>query len=108
MKGFARNRDSNEPEIVEALKAAGASVTRLNETGVPDLLVGFRRRTFLFEVKRGGVNKRVLKHGHDEADERGLARTQQLWWDRWRGVPPMIITTAAEALAAIGAERSSE
>lgn len=100
---FARNRDSNEAEIVEALKAAGASVQRLNETGTPDLLVGYQGQTFLLEVKRSGKRVRVAKHGHHDADERGLARTQQLWWDRWKGRLPLVVTSIAEALAAIGA-----
>jgi hypothetical protein len=101
---FARNRDSNELEIVQALLAAGASVQRLNETGTPDLLVGYRGETFLLEVKRPGKNVYVAKQGHHEADERGLARTQQLWWDRWRGRTPVVVTSKYDALVAIGAE----
>jgi hypothetical protein len=99
---FARNRDSNERAIVDALVAAGASVTRLNETGVPDLLVGFRGETFLLEVKREGA--RGGRRHYGGLDERGLARTQQLWWDRWSGRAPQIVTKPSEALAAIGAD----
>lgn len=101
---FARNRDANELEIVKALVAVGASVTRLNETGVPDLLVGFRGRTFLLEVKREGV--RGGRRHYGGLDERGLAKTQQDWWERWRGLPPVVVTSPAMALAAIGAVTS--
>lgn len=44
MPNFARMRDKNEAGIVKALEAAGASVTKLNGTGVPDLLVGYQLR----------------------------------------------------------------
>ena len=36
---YDAKRDENEPEIVEALEAAGAKVMRLDDI---DLLVGFR------------------------------------------------------------------
>lgn len=101
MKGFARNRDGNEAPIVQALLAIGASVQRLNETGVPDLLVGYQGKTFLLEVKREG-NQGGRRH-YGGLDERGLARTQQLWWARWNGMQPVIVTSVAEALEAIGA-----
>lgn len=103
VKAFARNRDANERVIVEALLAAGASVQRLNETGTPDLLVGYHGANYLLEVKRPGVRVRVAKHGHDDADERGLPPTQQKWWARWKGKEPVVVTTVAESLAAIGA-----
>ena len=36
---FSAKRDENEPEIVDALRKAGYFVSRLNGTGIPDLLV---------------------------------------------------------------------
>lgn len=44
-------RDGPESAVVEYLKRAGALVHRLSGTGVPDLLVGYRGRWLLFEVK---------------------------------------------------------
>ena len=94
--GFARRRDDNEPAIVEALVSVGASVTRLNETGVPDLLVGFEhpleqpnaiRVTVLMEVKQ---------------PKKGLTPDQVKWFDRWTGDPPVRVETPEDALIAIG------
>lgn len=52
MRRYANRRDSNEKEIVDALEAIGAVVYRLD---LPvDLLVGYRSRNFLIEVKDGG------------------------------------------------------
>ena len=47
-------RDANEPEIIAFLKAAGASVERLSTKGLPDLLIGYRQKTYLVEVKGEG------------------------------------------------------
>src|SRR5512139_66307 len=45
--------DSNQAEIVQALRAIGASVTVIAGVGggCPDLLVGFNGTNYLFEVK---------------------------------------------------------
>jgi hypothetical protein len=44
-----KKRDVNEPEIVEALEAIGCDVHRMHEPA--DLLVGYRGRTVVLEVK---------------------------------------------------------
>lgn len=78
-------RDKNEPEIIEALTAAGASVVKLSIHNVPDLLVGYgSKKTFLLEVKYG---KNKLKDGQRE------------WIDNWQGSPVYIVRTVEEALA---------
>ena len=104
MATFARRRDENERDIVKALRKAGASVTGLNETGVPDLLVGYEGRTYLLEVKQ--------QHGAPGAGMRktdsGLRETQEKWWAAWRGLAPAIVTTSLEALTAIGATRDRD
>jgi len=49
-----RNRvDDNQGDIVRDLRLIGATVLDLSQVGFgcPDLLVGFRRRNFLVEVK---------------------------------------------------------
>lgn len=48
----ANKRDKNEPEIVKALEAIGATVIRLD---LPlDLLVYYRKKLWLLEVKAEG------------------------------------------------------
>lgn len=98
----ARARDANEREIVTALRAAGASVTRLDDPGVPDLLVGWQGRTLLLEVKRhlgprGGKSQRREAEGG-----RGdLTRAQVVWFDAWRGAPAIVVRSVRDALAAL-------
>lgn len=103
----AARRDPNEPEIVDALRSAGATVVPLSGPGLPDLLVGLAGRTYLLEVKqplgprggkRGGGASRPGQGGDGV-----LTEAQVAWWAAWRGAPPVIVRTPAEALAAIGA-----
>jgi len=54
MRQYGAKRDENELEIVNALRAAGASVAHLSSKGIPDLLVSFRNKLFLMEVKMIG------------------------------------------------------
>ena len=49
--GQARKRDRNEAEIVDALRAIGAHVTRISGPGAPDLLVRYAGRDYGLEVK---------------------------------------------------------
>ena len=105
MRGHARMRDSNEKEIIAALKAAGATVTQLNGTGVPDLLVGHAGNTFLLEVKlplgpRGG---KQLRGGADPRGDGVLTESQVKWWGDWKGAPAQIVRSVDDALRAIGA-----
>lgn len=69
-KRYAAKRDSNENEIVDALKACGATVQKLSEKNVPDLLVGFRNKNFLIEIK---------------SETGQLSRGQQEWHRSWSG-----------------------
>jgi hypothetical protein len=50
----AAKRDANERPIVAAMRRVGASVRRLSAPGLPDLLVCYRGRVVLVEVKRIG------------------------------------------------------
>lgn len=99
MSRYARRRDDAEPVIIAALRKVGASVQTLDETGAPDLLVGFARQMFLLEVKdaHGQCGKGRRK------TESGLRESQETWWSTWKGPPPQIVTNAQEALKAIGA-----
>lgn len=85
--GFAPKRDNNEPEIVRALEVVGASVQRLSVLGCPDLLVGFRGQTFLFEVKNGKAK---------------LNPNQVLWWQNWNGGLLHTVRSCEDALRLIG------
>lgn len=104
----AARRDANEPAIVEALRAAGASVEIIGEgEGRPDLMVGYRGNTFHLEVKnplgpRGGKSGGGASRPGQGGDG-VLTEAQRDWWAAWKGAPPVIVRTPAEALAAIGA-----
>jgi len=80
--------DANQRAIVRALRAAGATVEHLHRVGhgCPDLLVGFRGRTFAFEVKAGDGQ---------------LTPDEMAWHENWRG-QVAIVRSEDEALAAIG------
>lgn len=83
----ARKRDANEPEIVRALQAIGATVERLD---VIDLLVGYRGRNYLLEVKDP-----ARLRDHKAHRERQIA-----WRLAWKG-EAVEVTTAGEAIRAI-------
>lgn len=102
----AARRDENEPEIVQALEAVGATVERLTGDGLPDLLVGWRGQMWLLEVKltltaRGSVQPgRHRNHSGGQGDK---TAAQVAWWAWWKGPPPVVVRSSADALAAIGA-----
>jgi hypothetical protein len=102
MSRYARRRDACERQIVKALEAAGASVTRLDGKGLPDLLIGWRGRTILLECKDpddGARNSR--SSGAKVTNPLGIRDSQWQWWSAWRGAAPYVVTTPAEALAAL-------
>jgi len=86
--------DRNHAEIVAALRAVGATVQSLAAigAGVPDLLVGFRRQTYLIEVK----------DGTKKPSERELTTDQIAWHLEWNGGPCSVVNNVDEALAFIG------
>ena len=69
--------DRNQPEVVEALRKIGASVLILSAVGqgCPDLLVGFRGKNILLEIKDG---KQV-------PSARKLTPDQKQWHAEWQG-----------------------
>lgn len=94
-------RDTHEGEIVAALRAVGATVTRIDDAdpaGCPDLLIGFRGETYLAEVKRPEG-----KRGGTSKDGQHLGDDQVTWHAAWRGKPPVVVRTVDDALRAIGA-----
>ena len=89
-----RRTDANQSTIIATLKAVGASVVDLSAVGkgVPDLLVGFRGRTYLLEVK-------------NKAGRNRLTADQNVFLAWWHGVPPVIVYNEDDALIAIDAVR---
>lgn len=87
----AAHTDSNQGEVVDALRAAGASVepklARVGE-GVPDLLVGIRGVTTLFEVK----------DGKKTASKKKLTGDEKKWHDAWRG-SKYVVESVEQALS---------
>lgn len=80
--------DTNQPDIVDALRAVGATVQHLHMVGggCPDLLVGFRMQNYLLEVKT----------------ERGSMNQQQWdWATTWRGGGVHIVRSVEDALGVI-------
>jgi hypothetical protein len=90
----AANVDRNQPEIVAALRAAGATVEHLHAVGggCPDLLVGYRGANYLLEVK----------DGRKVASAKRLNPDQIVWHASWRG-QKAVVEDIEQALRAIGA-----
>lgn len=87
--------DRNQPEIVGALRAVGASVQPLHAVGkgCPDLAVGFRGQVFFLEVKDGQL----------APSDRKLTPAQKEWHANWRGHVAVVLS-ADDALKAIGVD----
>lgn len=81
--------DGNHTAIVAALRQAGCSVLDLRSLGhgTPDLLVGFRGRDRLLEVKT--ARGRVLEA------QKGFAAS-------WQGRPVAVVRSVDQAFEAIG------
>ena len=88
--------DENQPEIVEALRAVGATVQPLHAvgSGCPDLLVGFGHKNYLIEVK----------DGNKSPSRRTLTPDQRIWHATWAG-QKQIAKNIDEALAIIGSNQ---
>lgn len=78
-------RDAAEPEVVTALKQCGFSVERMDKP--VDLLVGFRGRCWLIEVKSS-----------DKGYGKRLNENQQKFSDGWRGPAVVILRSAQDAI----------
>ena len=86
--------DANQEQIVEALRAVGASVQTLAAIGkgVPDLLVGYQGKTLLLEIK----------DGRKPPSERRLTEDQLKWHGAWRGGPLAVVDGPDAALRMLG------
>lgn len=92
---IAKRIDSNQHEIVEALRSVGCTVQSLAAVGhgVPDLLVAINGKNFLLEVK----------DGDKPPSRQSLTADELIWHNNWKG-KVSIVTNVREALAAIGAQ----
>ena len=86
--------DANQEQVVEALRAVGASVQTLAAVGkgVPDLLVGYQGKTLLLEIK----------DGRKPPSERRLTEDQLKWHGAWRGGPLAVVDGPDAALRMLG------
>lgn len=84
--------DSNQADVVMALRAVGASVQPLHVVGrgCPDLLVGYGGQNWLLEVKDGSK----------PPSKRTLTPDEQGWHSVWQGQVG-VVNDAAEAIALI-------
>lgn len=94
MPRYAAKIDDNQPEIVAAWRAVGASVLLLHRVGegCPDTLVGFRGESHLVEIKDGDKIPSARK----------LTKHQVKFHREWRGSPVHVVKNVDEALAVLG------
>ena len=89
----ASRTDANQAEIVRVLRDFGVSVISLAAVGegCPDLLCGFRGKTYLLEVKRDDVAPSASR----------LNAVQRRWHTAWQGQVAVVRCVGA-ALDALG------
>ena len=82
--------DANQRDIVQAIRQYGARVLPIHELGkgAPDLLVGYKGKNLLIEVKDGAKSP----------SRRKLTEDEQVWHELWKG-QVAVITSVAEAIA---------
>ena len=89
MRVFART-DSNQKEIVDGLRAIGATVhvTAQIGNGFPDFVCGYHGNIYLMEIKT----------------EKGkLTKHEQEFFDNWTGGHLYVVRTLDDALKIVGA-----
>lgn len=85
--------DRNQPEIVHALRRAGASVQSLASVGkgCPDLAVGLKGQTWLIEIK----------DWQQPPSRKRLSPDEKLWHQSWQG-HVAVAETVEDALRIVG------
>lgn len=88
--------DRNQQAVVQALRAAGATVwcTHTAGDGYPDIVCGFRGENFLLEIK----------DGEQAPSHRRLTQAETRFFQEWRG-QVAVVNGVDEALAVVGAIR---
>lgn len=89
---YAARKDSNQDEIIKALRQMGATVTSVHQigNGLPDILVGFRGKNFLLEIK----------DGKKPPSKRRLTADEKKWFKLWRG-HAHVVNSVDEAIEVI-------
>lgn len=100
MSRYARRTDDNHAAVVDALRKAGAVVRSLAKVGdgCPDLLVGYRGRTLLLEVKDGSK----------PPSARRLTADEERFFDEWTGGPLAIVESPELAVDVLTGVRPSD
>jgi len=95
MTAYARRTDNTHAPIREALRQVGATVldTHTLGEGFPDLVVGYRHRTFLIECKTIRPTREGGSHGESDL--------QRQLREGWRGADWLVVTSEHDALAQI-------
>jgi hypothetical protein len=77
MRQLIRKVDSNQPEIIKALRNLGYSVQPIHTIGkgTPDLLAGKYGHNFIFECKDGSL----------PPSKRRLTPDEETWYRNWNG-----------------------
>lgn len=90
--------DTNQGEIIDALRKAGASVQPLHGVGMgcPDILVGHRGANILMEIK----------DGDKPPSARRLTSWQADWHFKWEG-QACVVHTIEDALEALNLNAAS-
>ena len=73
----AKRVDDNQAKIVDQLRQLGITVQHLHTIGkgCPDLLLGYRNKNFLIE----------LKDGQKTASKKRLTPDEEVFFNHWRG-----------------------
>lgn len=97
MSRYHARVDRTQAEIVAALRQLGASVTPIHALGhgVPDLLVGWRQRWYVLEVKDGTL----------PSSKRQLTEEEQRWIAAQRA-PVYVVGSVTEAIGFLTMQRS--
>ena len=88
----AAKTDANQPEIVAALRAIGASVADTSAVGkgFPDLVCGYQGRTWLLECKDGSLSPSRRKLTPDQVEFKAT------WRGHWA-----VVNSADEAIEVV-------
>ena len=91
---YGAKKDANHYEVVDAMQKAGAYVIDMSHVGrgFPDLIVGFRSKTILMEIKNPKTS-----YG-----KRGLNKNQIKWKEQWTGDTYCVVDSIEAALRMIG------
>ncbi len=92
-----KRKDDNHDEVVRDLQRLGCSVIDLSQVGggCPDLLIGWRGRNFLVEIKNPNRPPSATR----------LSASQEVFRHLWRGDPPYLADNVLGLLEQLGEPR---